>query len=68
MNQFLTIPSFLKTDKQLCLADRYLIIADEVILSEASNMLEAMTALVHLAFTLDLNYPKMPLTFEFIER
>ena len=68
INQIYIVRSFLETDNQLCLAEKYLICADELILCEASDMLEAVTTLIHLVFTFDINYPQMPLVFEFLER
>ncbi|KAJ1525384.1 hypothetical protein ONE63_010199 [Megalurothrips usitatus] len=55
-------------DNNPFVADNYLVCADEVILVKAWSVPEAITALVQLAFVLDINYPAMPLTFEFIER
>lgn len=35
---------------------------------EVDSFDAALTSLIELSFVLDLEYPKMPLTFEFLER
>lgn len=49
-------------------ADRYYISIDGVGLLDTDDFAQALVALIELCFIFDVQYPKMSLTFEFIER
>ena len=42
--------------------------SDDTALMEVKGFPNALTALIELSFMLDLEYPRMPKTFEFLER
>lgn len=62
------IPIFLFTDHKLFGASKYYVCADRVPIVETQNAVEAFLCMVQACFVFDLDYPKLPLTMEFLER
>lgn len=56
------------TDENVFQADRYYLCVDGVGIMAVDDFAQALVTLVELCFIFDLQYPKMHLTFEFIER
>ncbi|XP_052130738.1 uncharacterized protein LOC113215745 isoform X2 [Frankliniella occidentalis] len=61
-------PCVVAQDTNIYAAKAYFVCADKVHLVEVSNPKEALVALFELCFCLNLEYPELSLTFEFLER